>query len=72
MRLISLIRKIDEEENREMHYVIGYSDYVESSYMTRWYQDREALLSESNALLRRDVKDIWYNAQVNTICIEVR
>lgn len=72
MRLISLIQKIDAEENKEMHYVVGYNDYVERSYMTRWYQDREALLSESNALLRRDVKDIWYNAKVNTMCIEVR
>lgn len=72
MRLISLIRKIDEEENREMHYVIGLNDYVDRAYMTRWYENREALLSESNALLRRDVKDIWYNPQVNTMCIEVR
>lgn len=72
MRLISLIRKIDEEENREMHYVIGLNDYVDRAYMTRWYENREALLSESNALIRRDVKDIWYNPQVNTMCIEVR
>lgn len=72
MRLISLIRKIDDEENREMHYVIGSNEYVDRAYMTRWYENREALLSESNALLRRDVKDIWYNPQVNTMCIEVR
>lgn len=72
MRLISLVRKIDDEENREMHYVVGYNDYVDSAYMTRWYENREALLSESNALLRRDVKDIWYNPKVNTMCIEVR
>ena len=72
MRLISLVRKIDEEENHEMHYVVGYNDYVDRAYMTRWYENREALLSESNALLRRDVKDIWYNPQVNTMCIEVR
>lgn len=72
MRLISLVRKIDEEENHDMHYVVGYNDYVDRAYMTRWYENREALLSESNALLCRNVKDIWYNQQVNTMCIEVR
>ena len=72
MRLITLVRKIDEEENHDMHFVVGYNDYVDRAYMTRWYENREALLSESNALLRRDVKDIWYNPKVNTMCIEVR
>lgn len=72
MRMISLVRKIDAEENKEMHYVVGFNDYVDKAYMTRWYENREALLSESNALLRRDVKSIWYNAKVNTMCIELR
>lgn len=72
MRLVTLVRKIDEEENHEMHFVVGYNDYVDRAYMTRWYENREALLSESNVLLRRDVKDIWYNPKVNTMCIEVR
>ena len=72
MRLVTLVRKIDEEENREMHYLVGYNDYVDRAYLTTWYDIREALLSESNAFLRRDVKNIWYNPKVNTMCIEVR
>lgn len=69
MRMISLIRKIDKDENPGMHVVVGYNDFGE--YYTRWYKDIEELHSEPNVFLKRRVKCFWMNPKVNTLCIEV-
>lgn len=69
MRMISLIRKIDKDENSDMHVVVGYNDFGE--YYTRWYKDIEELQSEPNYFLKNRVKSIWFNSKCNTLCIEV-
>ncbi len=70
MRMISLIRKIDNDENKDMHVVVGYNDYGE--YYTRWYKNIIDLQSsEPNFFLKRRVKCFWFNAECNTLLIEV-
>lgn len=70
MRMISLIRKIDNDENPNMHVVVGFTDAGE--YFTRWYKNIIDLqCSEPNAFLKRRVKCFWMNPKVNTLLIEV-
>lgn len=70
MRMISLIRKIDNNENPEMHVVVGFTDAGE--YFTRWYKNVIDLqCSETNDFLKRRVKCFWMNPKVNTLLIEV-
>ena len=70
MRMISLIRKIDNDENPNMHVVVGFTDSGE--YFTRWYKNIiDLLCSEPNAFLKRRVKCFWMNPKVNTLLIEV-
>lgn len=69
MRMISLIRKIDNDENPNMHVIVGYNDFGE--YYTRWYKDINDLFSEPNYFLKNRVKSFWYNSECNTLLIEV-
>ncbi len=70
MRMITLIRKIDNDENPDMHVVVGFTDSGE--YFTRWYKNIIDLqYSEPNAFLKRRVKCFWMNPKVNTLLIEV-
>ena len=70
MRMISLIRKIDNDENPDMHVIVGFVDSGE--YYTRWYENISYLLSEPNYFLKYRVKCFWFNSKCNTLCIEVR
>lgn len=70
MRMISLIRKIDNDENPEMRVVVGFTDSGE--YFTRWYKNIiELQCSEPSIFLKRRVKCFWMNPKVNTLLIEV-
>lgn len=72
MRLISFINKLDSDENKETHFVIGMNCYKENAYFTEWYENKNALLAQPNTLLKRDIASFWVNCKVNTICIELR
>lgn len=72
MRLISFLHKLDTDENGDSHFVIGMNCYRESAYFTEWYENKSALLSQPNSLLKRDIASFWFNPKVNTICIELR
>lgn len=72
MRLINFLSKLDSEENKDMHFVIGFNCYNENAYFTEWFQNKEALLSQPNTVLKRNIKSFWINCKVNTICIELR
>ena len=71
MRIINFLTKLDSSEN-DLHFVIGYNCYKDGAYYTEWYENKDALLSQSNTLLKRDIKSFWVNSKVNTICIELR
>lgn len=72
MRLISFLNKLDSEENKETHFVIGMNCYNENAYFTQWYENKDSLLTQPNTLLKRDIRSFWINCKVNTICIELR
>lgn len=72
MRLISFLSKLDSDENKDTHFVIGMNCYNESAYFTQWFENKSALLAQSNTLLKRDICSFWVNCKVNTICIELR
>lgn len=72
MRLISFLSKLDSEENKETHFVIGMNCYNEGAYFTQWFESKSALLAQPNTLLKRDIRSFWVNCKVNTICIELR
>ena len=71
MRLISFLNKLDDSENSP-HFVIGFNSYKDNAYYTEWYENRDSLLAQPNATLIRDISCFWFNAKVNTICIELR
>lgn len=72
MRLISFLSKLDSDENKDTHFVIGMNCYKESAYFTQWFENKSALLAQPNTLLKRDILSFWVNCKVNTICIELR
>ena len=72
MRLISFLNKLDSDENKETHFVLGLNCYNEHAYITQWYENKDALLAQPNTLLKRDIVNFWINCKVNTICIELR
>lgn len=72
MRLISFLNKLDSEENKCTHFVIGMNCYKENAYFTEWYENKDSLLAQQNSLLKRDIASFWVNCKVNTICIELR
>lgn len=72
MRLISFLSKLDSDENKDTHFVLGMNCYNESAYFTQWFENKSALLAQPNTLLKCDIRSFWVNCKVNTICIELR
>lgn len=69
--LVTFLRKLDDE-NKNMHFVLGMNCYNERAYFTSWYENKNALMAESNDTLTRSISSFWFNPNANTICIELR